>query len=142
VNSSEAGFKAGWLAIVVLLLAGAILVAWYFHLRRSGEPGQPYALWRDGEIVVIRHCKHPSDRTTLQRCVSLICEQAISRKLVNPMEARLKTGQAVIGSANGLIEVSGTISYRTSISQPLPTGYKCELQRTHLVDSRLIRAKH
>ncbi|MBT8446813.1 MAG: hypothetical protein HKO62_01020 [Gammaproteobacteria bacterium] len=121
----------GWLRALPALLALA---------GCNGEPPEaPYALWRDGKIVKIRHCRPPADAAAYRACAGLVCQQTIATLLANPMEAQLRETPATDGmpAAGTPLEISGQILYRTSISQPLPTRYGCTVRNLKVTATTL-----
>jgi hypothetical protein len=55
------------------------------------------------------------------------------------MEAKLRIDGAAVMIAEGKIEILGSISYRTSISTPLPNRFQCQLEGVRLIDFQLLR---
>lgn len=132
--------KKRFLLSLLLIAFIAVIGAWlYFRPLPVEDTAAPYALWRDGKIVEVRNCGSVANQTHLLRCASLICEQAVSQRLVNPMEAQLQTTRTRVNEQNHEIEIIGSINYRTSISTPLPTVFSCQLTKLRIIDVKLTR---
>ncbi len=118
------------------LAAVAVVATWLS--RPPPAPPAPYALWRDGRIVGIRHCERPATQAIRAECAWLACAEAVTGRMVNPMEGRLRPRAPRAGADDGVAEITGTIDYRTTLAQPPMRAFECRLSRDRLLEAKLL----
>lgn len=123
-----------------LLAAGGVVLAaaaaWL--ARPSPVLPAPYALWRDGRIVVLRHCDPPATPGHRAECAWLACARAVTGQMVNPMEGRLRPLPPRPETGTGATVLAGTIDYRTTLAQPPMRAFECRVRGSHLLEARLL----
>lgn len=128
--------SAARIAIAAGVVSALAAAAWYS--RPPPPPPAPYALWRDGRIVTVRHCDPPAVPGHRGECAWLACAQAVTGQMVNPMEGRLRPLPPRPEPGTGASVLAGTIDYRTTLAQPPMRAFACRVRGATLLDARLL----